>query len=157
MRVFCVVFLCNIIYNLFEIIFLLKIYRFERRKGIRKCVVKVMALVMCIGIFSASSITVEANETLQQGKVYGERVSTMKEYEAYLDSLSAEEIEARNVKIAMAQEVSRTRLTRTGSRLTIPGTFTMYQQQKDYYCIPACVQSILTYINGTSPTQADIA
>lgn len=120
----------------------------------RKCVVKVMELVMCIGIFIIASVTVEANETFGQSDLYGERANTMEEYEEYLAGLSVEEMEARDAKLelAMVQEFYSSRMARAVSCLTIPGTFTMYQQQKSYYCIPACIQSILMYINGTSPS-----
>ena len=48
-------------------------------------------------------------------------------------------------------------MTRSGSLITVPNTYTMYQQETDTYCIPATVKSILMYINGTSPSQSTIA
>ncbi|MBR6835402.1 MAG: C39 family peptidase, partial [Oscillospiraceae bacterium] len=30
-------------------------------------------------------------------------------------------------------------------------------QENDYYCVPACVRSMLMYINGSSPSQSSIA
>lgn len=42
------------------------------------------------------------------------------------------------------------------TKLSIPGTFTIYQQQTDTYCCPACIESTLMYINGSSPSQSSI-
>jgi hypothetical protein len=40
--------------------------------------------------------------------------------------------------------------------ITIPGTFTMYQQETDNYCCDACIKSVLMYTAKTSPSQATI-
>ncbi|MDP4119601.1 MAG: C39 family peptidase [Bacillota bacterium] len=42
-------------------------------------------------------------------------------------------------------------------KISIPGTFTMYQQENNYYCAPASVESVLEYDTGCYYTQSDIA
>lgn len=37
------------------------------------------------------------------------------------------------------------------------GTFTIYIQETNYYCGPACVKSVLNFINGSSPLQFIVA
>lgn len=41
-------------------------------------------------------------------------------------------------------------------KISLPGSFTIYQQTTPVYCGAACVQSALTYINGSSPSQSEI-
>lgn len=47
--------------------------------------------------------------------------------------------------------------TRSGYKISIPGSFTIYQQEDERYCIPACIKSVLMYIKGSSPSQDTIA
>ena len=71
-----------------------------------------------------------------------------------------------NEKIARDQMVEemllQSKITRdnravTAYKISIPGTFTIFYQITDYFCTPACVQSILNYINGSSDNQLAIA
>lgn len=36
-------------------------------------------------------------------------------------------------------------------KISIPGSFTLYHQNKDNYCVPACVQSVLQYLTESDP------
>ena len=36
-------------------------------------------------------------------------------------------------------------------KISIPGTFTIYHQEKSNYCVAACVQSVLQYMNESDP------
>ena len=38
-----------------------------------------------------------------------------------------------------------------------PRNYVCYTQLEDYFCIPACVQSVLMYLNGSAPSQYIIA
>lgn len=84
----------------------------------------------------------------------------MTEYQDYLDTLSDEEMEAALEKETLMNSLSIQTgaeiQSMTATKLSIPGTFTMYQQETDTYCIPACVKSLLMYVNGSSPTQSSI-
>ena len=75
----------------------------------------------------------------------------------YLASLSEVELQMIVEKENAATQVVRNTMTRSGTLVTVPSPFTMYQQETDTYCIPATIKSILMYINGTSPTQSTIA
>lgn len=85
-----------------------------------------------------------------------------REYQEYLDSLSDEQLQLvrekeERVKEIEQQIVEKQFITLKSTTIySIPGTFTMYQQETDTYCGPACVKSVLMYINGSSPSQSDI-
>lgn len=93
--------------------------------------------------------------------ITGESVLTPQQYEEYLEGLSEYDRQRIAEKEAIVAQYANRPVTRAGTRagtkISIPGKFTMYQQETDTYCIPATVQSILTYINGSSPSQAAIA
>ena len=89
--------------------------------------------------------------------ITGEIVPTPEEYEAYVQGLSAYDRQQIAAKEAAATRYARRAVSRAGRKISIPGTFTMYQQETEDYCIPATIKSMLMYINGDSPTQSDIA
>lgn len=39
----------------------------------------------------------------------------------------------------------------------LDGTYYVYNQTTSYNCVPACIQAVLRYVNGSTPTQATIA
>lgn len=73
------------------------------------------------------------------------------------DELSEKEKMIISEKIAIARELDKNTITRAVTKISIPGSFTIYQQEKSYYCAPACVKSMLKYITGTVYTQNKIA
>lgn len=79
------------------------------------------------------------------------------EYYEYYSSLSDEQ-----KKIAEEKEYLLSHMTEENPKTreligySLPGSFTMYQQETDTYCGPACVKSALMYINGSSPSQTVI-
>ena len=89
--------------------------------------------------------------------ITGETVPTPEEYEAYLQGLSAYDRQQIAAKEAAATRYAKRAISRSGTKISIPGTFTMYQQEEKSYCIPATLQSMLMYINGDSPDQSKIA
>ncbi len=86
----------------------------------------------------------------------------MDEYQRYLDTLTDEELQLIAEKEQMAAEIESAAsdgthtAPRAGTLIGVPGTFTMYQQETDTYCGPACIKSVLMYINGESPSQESI-
>lgn len=76
-------------------------------------------------------------------------------YQEYLSTLSDEQLREIALKESMLQEVmTQSNTTSTYlTRISLPGNFTIYQQAADTYCIPACIQSTLIYINGSAPFQ----
>lgn len=95
----------------------------------------------------------------------GEIVLTDDENEAYFNSLSIEEQEKIKEKIHKALNIKnksnfalKNNLDSVkASKISIPGNFSICHQENDYYCVPACVRSMLMYINGSSPSQSSIA
>ena len=85
-----------------------------------------------------------------------------REYQEYLDSLSDEQKQLVREKEERVKEIEQQIVEnqfitpRSTTIYSIPGSFTMYQQEADTYCIPACIKSVLMYINGSSPSQSDI-
>lgn len=85
----------------------------------------------------------------------------------YLDSLSKEELTEYQQEVVenemMAAQISN-ELSENNSqvsmprvyKISLPGTFTIYQQQNNAYCGAACVQSALMYLNGSAPSQNSI-
>lgn len=132
---------------------------------IRKSVlalILVVSLVMSCTTASAAELRGIAapNEGQFQeigSSITGEMVPTEEEYQAYLESLSQEELSKIAEKEDMVRFYSATRVqTRSGTKISIPGTFNMYQQEEADYCIPATIKSILVYLTGSSPSQSQI-
>ena len=47
--------------------------------------------------------------------------------------------------------------TRASYLIQLPGAFKIYKQENELYCVPACIKSVLQYVNGASPSQSFIA
>lgn len=47
--------------------------------------------------------------------------------------------------------------TTSSGEIAIPGTFTLFTQPNNYYCVPACLKSVINYIEGTAASQGLIA
>lgn len=82
-------------------------------------------------------------------------------YQEYLDSLTDEQLQLMEEKERMAAEIESALANRpyavaSNTYHDIPGSFTMYQQETEWLCVPACIKSVLMYVNGNSPTQAAI-
>lgn len=121
-------------------------------------------LSLCLALTMAACTAVSASaETLSKPVSGGLIVDNGSAYKTYVNSLSKED----NAKLAKKkadfarfekQQSKKGNLKVLGAtKLTIPGTFTLYHQNTSYYCAPACVQSVLKYINGSAPTQSSIA
>lgn len=103
-----------------------------------------------------SGSTVISDKTSSSMDITGESVLTDDEIEEYYASLSKYDLDKIAEKKASALNYEKNS-TKSGTKISIPGTFTMYQQETDSYCIPATIKSILMYINGTSPSQTTIS
>lgn len=86
----------------------------------------------------------------------GVRFLTDEEEEEYLQSLSEEDLQKIYEKEQEAEELADQPMTRSVSKISIPGSFTMFQQENYYYCVPACVKSVL-YYNNIIVTQTSVA
>lgn len=79
----------------------------------------------------------------------------------YLKSRSPKELKLIREKEKQSSKATASVLTKgaakgAATKISIPGTFWMYQQETDIYCVPACIQSAVRYLSGTILSQADI-
>ena len=89
--------------------------------------------------------------------ITGEIIPSDEEEQAYLDSLSKDDVLQIQKKEIEAKILNSQNNTKAVTKISIPGTFTIYQQINNYYCAPASVKSVLQYINGSSASQGTIA
>ena len=127
-----------------------------------KLLKRTLSACLALAIGASSAICANA-ETVKKSGTDGLIVNDASTYKAYVNSLSKEEsAKLAEKKTAFArfekQESKKSDLKKLGAtKLTIPGTFTLYQQTKWYYCAPACVKSVINYINGSAASQDSIA
>ena len=124
---------------------------------------KGLSVCMAIVIGASSAVYAYADTNVREvpcGVIHGDD----SEYKAYLKSLSKDEIKKINEKNARIKAIENQIIKEKSFRaygespkISIPGTFTIYQQEKSNYCVPACVKSIMQYINGSSDSQRNIA
>lgn len=77
-------------------------------------------------------------------------------YAAYTQSLTKADKAAIAAKEAASKQLAAA-ATDSGKAATLKKlSITMYQQETDYYCVPACVKSTLMFIAKKSPSQATI-
>ncbi|MCM1530016.1 MAG: hypothetical protein NC093_08495 [Alistipes sp.] len=126
--------------------------------------IKRIALTVCAAVFASAAVvstTASSESENESGYVYsGVRFheDEQERFEEYLNSLSEEELEKRNRVLQDAeQSESYSIRAANATKISVPGNFTMYQQIYDDYCVPACVRSIINYINGSADSQESIA
>ncbi|GHV14171.1 hypothetical protein FACS1894219_09930 [Clostridia bacterium] len=115
-------------------------------------VLSLVLLTLQVGLSAYATETADTSSSIG-----GEIVLSAAEYDDYLESLAADDLEQIDTKAAAAAALQNAPTPRIATKISIPGTFSMYQQSTDYYCVPACVKSIVQYINGSSDSQSTIA
>jgi len=129
------------------------------KKLFRKSILLTLCFSMLTCTLSGRSLFASA-ETIEVGNkkiIGGEIPATLEEYENYLQNFSDEELQKIAEKITASEELAKQPLPRTSYKISIPGNFSIYPQETNVYCVPACVKSMLQYINGSSPSQSKIA
>lgn len=112
---------------------------------------KIFAIILVISIvLGIATINVSADGNTNTGIIpYDESQEIPIEYtEEQLLNLE----EKHRLLEAMDENVSTYSLT-----WSFLEPFTLYSQINNHYCAPACVQSVLKYINGSAPSQITIA
>ena len=124
---------------------------------IKKIFSLILAIMVMFGTFTVSASTIGgANDSLARPGINGSLY--FPENQAYPENYSPADILRTQEKLAKTELLAEeTYLTRATDYISIPGTFTMFQQQNDWYCVPASVRSVLYYINGSAPSQGSIA
>ena len=69
---------------------------------------------------------------------------------------SEEELEKIEEKLASVEALKNSPVQTRLSKFTLPG-FTIYRQENDIYCVPACVRSALKYITENVYSQCTVA
>jgi len=112
----------------------------------------VFVAILLVGFAFAQTLSVAAsgNRTYYDGAI----APISGEYE---NSLTKSDLQKIAEKIALAEELVQAPVPRTVTKISIPGTFTMYQQPNNYYCVPASVRSVIYYNSGTLISQGAIA
>lgn len=117
-------------------------------------------LLLCAILLAFPVIAHAESEDSNESEVYsGEIIPSEEEEQEYLSSLSKTDllkIKQKETEAKLIEKFSKP-TARAAYKISIPGTFTIYQQSKSYYCVPACVKSVLQYINGKSDSQDKIA
>lgn len=124
-------------------------------KGLFK-IKKILTMILTLIIISSFGVIANA-EAATSNFVGGDIQATAEEEADFLESLSDEEIALMNAKIQEANDVANRPMARAATKISIPGSFTIYQQETSYYCVPACVKSVLKYLTGTTYSQSSIA
>lgn len=120
---------------------------------------KLISLISVFAILISSYFVVQAEtiDSEQKPLITGEIIPTEEEEQFYLSNLSQNDLIKIEQKEQEANKLVKQANTRAVTKISIPGTFTMYQQTTGYYCAPACIKSVLQYINGSSESQNTIA
>ena len=128
---------------------------------------KAVAILVIVTIFLSCLAVVQANatETEKEEKpmITGVQFPSEEEEQNYLSNLSEEELLRKQQKEEQSAEIIRQKKNAdsiaavNATKISLPGTFTMYRQENNYYCVPACVKSVLQYLNGRSDSQTRIA
>ena len=132
------------------------------RKSVLAVALSVSLVIGCTTTVSAAELkgiaAPNAGQFQEVGSSFtGETVPTEEEYQAYLESLSQEELSKIAEKENLVRSYAANRVqTRAGTKISIPGTFNMYQQEEGNYCVPATIKSMLVYLTGSSPSQSQI-
>lgn len=122
-----------------------------------------LCFVFLIGISSFNYAYAETPQ-IQSGVIHEDS----SKYDLYINSLSESElnkirkkssrIQAIEEQLIKEESMTKHSIKKAAStKIDIPGTFTMYHQSESNYCVPACVKSVLHYLNGSSSSQFTIA
>lgn len=125
---------------------------------------RVLSFLLVLGMMSSFVAVANAdgdNDERIGSAPSGLKVLTPAENDEYFNSLNKNEQEMINEKIQSAENVaeelgSQTRAA-SATKISIPGTFTIYQQSQNNYCSPATTKSIVQYLTGSSDSQGTIA
>jgi len=120
---------------------------------------KLMIVLLMISLLFSFSLTTyaETEDLNKKPLITGEINLSEKEEQEYLDSMSKDDFLKIQEKEQEEKLLNSQITTKAVTKISIPGTFTMYQQINNYYCAPASVKSVLQYINGSSASQSTIA
>lgn len=114
-------------------------------------------IAVCV---SAAAMLASVGATMASAATVGGNYAKVGDSAAYTRSLTKADKAAAAAKDADCTKVAaasaKAAAGQAAYKISIPGTFTMYQQETDIYCVPACIKSVLMYTAKKSPSQATI-
>ncbi|MEK3904506.1 hypothetical protein [Paenibacillus sp. FSL R7-0179] len=120
-----------------------------------------LGLLLILGMMSSFVAVAYAEENSTETAPSGLKVLSPAENDEYFNSLNQDEQEKIKEKIQsaenVAEELGSQARAATATKISIPGTFYIYQQTQSYYCSPAATKSIVQYLTGSSDSQGAIA
>lgn len=112
-----------------------------------------IAMLMSFGVNAYADTESETEADEENGKIYtGVIFDTDRSQE-----FTEEELLKLEEKLEAVEKLKNAPEPRVVTKISLPGTFTIYQQENDWYCVPACVKSALKYITGATYEQSKIA
>lgn len=103
---------------------------------------KLMIVLLMISLLFSFSLTTyaETEDLNKKPLITGEINLSEKEEQEYLDSMSKDDLLKIQEKEQEEKLLNSQITTKAVTKISIPGTFTMYQQINNYYCAPASVK-----------------
>lgn len=134
----------------------------SNKKSILSAVLAGVILTHTCGVAYADS-NINAAVPFSYGNINSDETSqnsvsiNLDKYQDYFKSLppAASEIFKANEHIPIDIDSVLSNMTNK-KLISLPGTFTLYRSDEADYCMPSCVESVLKYINHSSPSQKSI-
>ena len=121
-------------------------------KTMKKSMMKRIAV--CV---SAAAMLTSFSATLASAATVGGNYAKVSNSASVVTKAEKNKIAAKTAAAAKANAAAaKANAGKAAYKISIPGTFGMYQQEKDDYCCDACIKSVLMYTAKTSPSQATI-
>lgn len=126
-----------------------------------KKLITISSLILVFSVLLSFNVSAnaESTDTKKMESITGVIFPDDEEEKEYISSLTPEDwlrIQEKENQAVLLSSQTDTKAS-TATKISIPGTFTMYQQAENNYCVPACVKSVLQYANRSSASQASIA
>lgn len=118
-----------------------------------------MTMIFTVLISASFSSVANARDSVKEkpNVPSGIIIPSQEEIENYYNSLGSEERTRLACKMREALRFSAAKSPSARGLITVPGSFTIFQQEDPDWCAAATLKSIFMYINGFSYSQATIA
>lgn len=126
----------------------------------KKLIAMSLAIIICLSMsFSALAIEMRNDEKHINGVIPENPISIAEQIQRVRNNENYSKEKKEQVISEILEKGRQDSVTRSVSstpEITLSG-FTYYYQQRNYWCVPACIKMALKYINGSADTQATIA
>lgn len=117
-------------------------------------------LSACLALAIGASSAICANAETVKNSFIGGYIPDNGSYVKTLSKKEQNAIKEKEQKVKLFEKTiaAQSNLKKLGAtRVSVPGTFTIYQQTEKNYCCAASTKSVINYINGSSASQDSIA